>query len=78
MKAFRQRMQRARSLTTTHAAFRRPLRQRHRLRQTVGLLPAMPSITLTAHLKGCIERKVTCAAYAVDDTVVWGKQQVAK
>ena len=39
---------------------------------------ATSSAALTEHLKGCTERKVTCAAYAVDDTVVWGKQQAAK
>jgi len=36
---------------------------------------ATSSAALTEHLKGCTERKVTCAAYAVDDTVVWGKQK---
>ena len=36
---------------------------------------ATRSADLMAHVKGCTERKVTCAAYAVDDTVVWGKQQ---
>ncbi|HZF83463.1 MAG TPA: S1C family serine protease [Burkholderiaceae bacterium] len=30
---------------------------------------------LTAHIQGCAERKVTCAVYAVDDTVVWGTQK---
>ncbi|MET3497779.1 trypsin-like peptidase domain-containing protein [Variovorax boronicumulans] len=39
---------------------------------------ATNSAALTEHLKGCTERKVVCAAYAVDDTVVWGKQQAAK
>ncbi|MBS0426198.1 MAG: serine protease, partial [Proteobacteria bacterium] len=29
---------------------------------------------LTAHIQGCAERKVTCAVYAVDDTVVWGSR----
>jgi serine protease Do len=36
------------------------------------------SAALTERLKGCAERKVVCAAYAVDNTVVWGKQQPAK
>lgn len=35
---------------------------------------ATRSAELMAHVKGCVERKVTCAAYAVDDAVVWGKQ----
>ncbi|MFM9925258.1 trypsin-like peptidase domain-containing protein [Variovorax sp. H27-G14] len=39
---------------------------------------ATNSAALTEHLKGCTARKVVCAAYAVDDTVVWGKQQAAK
>lgn len=39
---------------------------------------ATNSAALTEHLKGCAERKVVCAAYAVDNTVVWGKQQAAK
>jgi hypothetical protein len=39
---------------------------------------ATNSAALTEHLKGCAERKVVCAAYAVDNTVVWGKQQPAK
>ncbi len=36
------------------------------------------SAALTGHLQGCTLRKVVCAAYAVDDTVVWGKQQGAR
>lgn len=39
---------------------------------------ATNSAALTEHLKGCAARKVVCAAYAVDDTVVWGKQQATK
>jgi S1-C subfamily serine protease len=39
---------------------------------------ATSSDALTAHLKGCAQRKVVCAAYAVDNTVVWGRQQPAK
>jgi len=39
---------------------------------------ATNSAALTEHLRGCAERKVVCAAYAVDNTVVWGKQQAAK
>ncbi len=38
---------------------------------------ATRSAELTAHLKGCADRKVVCAAYAVDDAVVWGRQQPA-
>lgn len=38
---------------------------------------ATNSAALTSHAKGCTERKVTCAVYAVDNTVVWGKQQQA-
>ena len=36
------------------------------------------SAELTAQLQGCANRKVVCAAYAVDDAVVWGKQQAAR
>lgn len=39
---------------------------------------ATSSAALTEHLKGCTQRKVVCAAYAVDNTVVWGKQQAAR
>ncbi len=39
---------------------------------------ATNSAALTEHLKGCAERKVVCAAYAVDNTVVWGTQQPAQ
>lgn len=38
---------------------------------------ATNSAALTGHVKACAERKVTCAVYAVDNTVVWGKQQAA-
>ncbi len=38
---------------------------------------ATNSAALTEHVRGCVERKVTCAVYAVDNTVVWGKQQGA-
>ena len=36
---------------------------------------ATNSAALTEHVKGCADRKVVCAVYAVDNTVVWGKQQ---
>lgn len=39
---------------------------------------ATGSAALTEHLKGCAARKVVCAAYAVDNTVVWGGQQAPK
>lgn len=35
---------------------------------------ATGSAALLAHARGCTERKVTCAVYAVDNAVVWGKQ----
>lgn len=38
---------------------------------------ATNSAALTEHLKGCADRKVTCAVYAVDNTVVWGQQRAA-
>lgn len=38
---------------------------------------ATRSAALLEHVKGCTERKVTCAVYAVDNTVVWGKQAPA-
>ncbi|RZL67532.1 MAG: serine protease [Variovorax sp.] len=38
---------------------------------------ATGSAALLEHVKGCTERKVTCAVYAVDNAVVWGKQQPA-
>lgn len=38
---------------------------------------ATSSTALLEHAKGCTERKVTCAVYAVDNVVVWGKQQPA-
>lgn len=38
---------------------------------------ANSSAALVEHVKGCAERKVTCAVYAVDNTVVWGKQAPA-
>ena len=37
---------------------------------------ATSSAALTEQLRGCAERKVVCAAYAVDNTVVWGRQPV--
>lgn len=33
---------------------------------------------LVGQLKNCGDRKVTCAVYAVDDTVVWGQQAAVK
>ncbi len=39
---------------------------------------ATNSAALTEHVRGCAERKVVCAVYAVDNTVVWGTQQAAK
>ncbi len=38
---------------------------------------ATSSAALTEHMKGCAARKATCAVYAVDNTVVWGKQAPA-
>jgi len=35
------------------------------------------SAALTEQVEGCAARKVTCAVYAVDNTVVWGGQQPA-
>jgi serine protease Do len=36
---------------------------------------ATNSAALSEHVRACAERKVTCAVYAVDNTVVWGRQQ---
>lgn len=33
---------------------------------------------LVTQLKSCSDKKVTCAVYAVDETVVWGQQAAAK
>ena len=38
---------------------------------------ATSSAALIGHVKACVARNVTCAVYAVDNTVVWGMQQAA-
>ncbi len=38
---------------------------------------ATSSAALIGHVKACADRNVTCAVYAVDNTVVWGMQQAA-
>lgn len=38
---------------------------------------ATNSAALIGHVKACADRNVTCAVYAVDNTVVWGKQRAA-
>jgi hypothetical protein len=38
---------------------------------------ATSSAALIGHVKACAGRNVTCAVYAVDNTVVWGMQQAA-
>ena len=35
------------------------------------------SDALVAQIKNCSDAKVVCAVYAVDNTVVWGKQKPA-
>lgn len=38
---------------------------------------ATNSAALTEHVRACTERRVICSVYAVDNTVVWGKQQTS-